>query len=433
MDQREKQALIKQLIEIASNSIDLSRVNLSHGPKMILGGDGFTFCLLDNVADQYNQLVKQLQKRPDWKKKFSKKHIDRGLHGVLAQTVKDVREDRDTTKATEYIDQWVAELESYLQENTTYLPLAGIHMDVDELEIGKITLLKMNDACAEKIARNIEMAYPEVQWTDEQKERVIHSWLNKLRGKVCAKFTDIAEPERLRERTEEEIEHILDLLRYSVHMMGLEGYRISVGLWGEVVRINRDTPVISSDYCQISVSSQAVGPLVPFIISDQTIERMRELGVFKVAQFLKKGNVSGFNEVLLRGIHWFANAQNQVENRNTLLSLMTCLETFLSSGSSDRISNSIAEGVAFVLATKGEERRALKETVKNLYKNRSGVSHGGDKEVTDEDLNKIRNIAGDFLERMIHMSSTFQSRGDLEEWIEKQKFGVEITADEETI
>ena len=105
------------------------------------------------------------------------------------------------------------------------------------------------------------------------------------------------------------------------------------------------------------------------------------------------------------------------------MNLTSCLETFLTPGDpNEKISNSIAEGVAFVLGNGRVERRQLKEKVKDLYNKRSRVSHGGHSAIQTSDLEALRTITGNFLNQMIQRMDEFQSRDALNEWIEEQKF-----------
>ncbi len=152
---------------------------------------------------------------------------------------------------------------------------------------------------------------------------------------------------------------------------------------------------------------------------------MERFGVFKVAEILKQEiDERSFGETLLRGIRWFSNAQIQVVKENQYLNLTSCLETFLTPGDpNDKISNTIAEGVAFVLGNGQKERRQLKKKIKDLYDKRSRVSHGGHSAIPTSDLEALRRITGDFLSQMIQRMDEFRTRNDLDEWIEDQKFG----------
>jgi hypothetical protein len=91
-----------------------------------------------------------------------------------------------------------------------------------------------------------------------------------------------------------------------------------------------------------------------------------------------------FFRMLLRGLHWFAVSQTQVERENELLNLITCLETFLSDGKS--ITNAVAVNAAHLLATGLEARLEIKRKLQGLYSVRSGVSHGGQKAILEQEL-----------------------------------------------
>ncbi len=131
--------------------------------------------------------------------------------------------------------------------------------------------------------------------------------------------------------------------------------------------------------------------------------------------------LSDFERVLLRGLHWFGNALPQKEPENELLSLVTCLETFLTPRDGNPIGTAIAEGVALLLGNTLDERKKLKKRVKDLYGKRSSVSHGGEKAVLESDLIELREIAKNFIQRMISLGKRIQSQKELLEMIEDQK------------
>lgn len=101
---------------------------------------------------------------------------------------------------------------------------------------------------------------------------------------------------------------------------------------GEVSAAQRIIPTLSPQ--NFNLVLETVGPLTPFEFSPQNVEIMKRLGVFEVSAILRKPHKkqTDFEETLLRGIHWFADAQVQPEVENRLLSLIACLETFLTLG-----------------------------------------------------------------------------------------------------
>jgi hypothetical protein len=371
--------------------------------------------------DKYETLRRQLLEKEGWGEKFTEEYIDK----ALKQLFRRLKQEDNNRNALANFTELVDEVENYAQEHIVYLPVSGIEMQIDRLPIGNITLIQMTDEFYESLAKKIEATLTKPERTQEQIQQFAQRWLKDFKEGVCAEYCCIAEPDRANERAEEECQRIFDLFRYSIHMMGQDHYRVAVGRLGEVNRFVRSTPVISSDGQSFVISSRAIGPLAFFRIAPDTIESMKQLGVFGVAELLKqKIDERSFGEILLRGIRWFSNAQIQGVKENQYLNLTTCLETFLTPGDpNEKISNTIAEGVAFVLSNEREKRKQLKKKVKDLYNKRSKVSHGGHSAVLDSDLKVLRTITGDFLSQMIQRIDEFQTRNDLEEWIEDQKFG----------
>ncbi len=225
------------------------------------------------------------------------------------------------------------------------------------------------------------------QHQKDRERTLLRDLFNQFKGDVCAEYHVIAEPGRAVERAEDECRRIFDLLRYAMALIdpnepnkyNFDLHFLTKGGW------------VSSSYTGF-VFAQNVFDTIPrynssskiFPISSNTIEQMREIGVFDIAAILKSDSANTeFEEILLRSIHWFADAHIQTEKENKLLSLITCLECFFSDRQADKVANSIAEGVAFTLGTNFDERKVLKDKVKvwsrnvsqnYIYLVRSGLS-----------------------------------------------------------
>lgn len=70
-----------------------------------------------------------------------------------------------------------------------------------------------------------------------------------------------------------------------------------------------------------------------------------------------------------------------------------------------------------------ESRRRLKKRVKELYRLRSGVSHGGYKAVLETDLRELTSIARLLTVKMIEHKDEFPTQKALLGWIEERKLG----------
>lgn len=423
MNEKAKQALVAQIIQIATNATKDSSVRETARRSKILGAKGFTFCLVNDIVDLYEDVCRQLLKRQDWSSKFSEKYISSKLHRLLAELL----ENDDMSKASEYVGKLIYELESFSEEQLVLLPLTGIAMLVPSQELGRITLRNISQSDTEElfVPYKTNIAQSDLTPTEQAQglQRLRQEIYPVVQGRICAEFRVIAEAQRAIERAEEECRRVLDLLWYAIPLIFPRGYHFKIGLWKEATRDSSETLVLTLQSPTFLKSSKLVGPNADFILNEQTVQLLERIGVFEMAEILKKpvGEVQGFEETLLRGIHWFANAQIQVERENDLLGLMTCLETFLTSENSDKISNTVAEGVAFVLGNTLEERKNLKKQIKNFYNKRSRISHGGQKAIFDSDLEELRTLTGVFLAKMIQRKDEFKERKDLDEWIEGQK------------
>ena len=166
-------------------------------------------------------------------------------------------------------------------------------------------------------------------------------------------------------------------------------------------------------------------------INEDNMDHMEKLGIFKVSDILKsKKKLEGFNKSLIQAIHWFANSQKQSEKENEFLSLMICLEIFLTEKNSP-ITKSIAEGATIILTTELENsniedvidyRIKLREKITDLYSKRGNIVHGRWKNIDDEDLNCLRSISFTLIRYMIDHNDDFKDKTSLLKWIEEQKF-----------
>jgi hypothetical protein len=218
----------------------------------------------------------------------------------------------------------------------------------------------------------------------------------------------------------------MDIFRYASSVLYPQhevGARPLPGLLGEVMTIPRISPAISGDG-QYAVSSRLIGSPMKLELTQQNIENMKKVGVFDLADLLKKKarDLNDFEEALLRGVHWFGNSQAQAEPENRLLSLVTCLEAYLTPKDGSPIGAAIGEGTALLVAEGVENRKQVKKFVRDRYRERSAVSHGGKTSVPEIYLGRLERLARNLTTQLIKWKDRFQSRSDLLDWVESKKF-----------
>lgn len=389
--------------------------------------EGIAFNLSNEFVDLFEDVARTLLQDENWSEKFSEKYVDGLLQRILAKTLRDGKPD----KIELYVDEIIDEFKSYSLEHIVYVPLVGIQMSMEELPVGKIVLKKMTDSNTAVLMSEIEKITLSLKSTPEDKAMILElhqrEIADNLKGQVCSVFKVIAEPDQARERAEEETRRVIDLFRFSIPALYPKDYNVAIGLQGEVFRVSRWIPILSTDGKSFNTHAHIVGPLIPFEINEPHLEHMNKIGVFKLSKVIAKldRELGDFERVVLRALHWLANSQTQEENENKLLNLITCLETFLSPRDGNPIGTFIAEAVAILLADDFESRKRLKKRVQELYRLRSAVSHGGRKAILDSDLAELENITGALTMTLIDRMDKFPMHNELFDWLESKRLGGE--------
>jgi len=418
------------LIEISNEAQEIGR----KGEKrtVIIFSEGAGFVLLDQTVDKYESLVKDILGQNDLSHKFSEKYIEGRLKSVIAKIIQSNEKERCARKSLEDL---INSLLNYNQEWTVLVPLAGLELELDSIGLGKITIFKMTHQRMEEFLAQFDKTTLATRTRKEAKQemmQVSRKVFKSLLGSACAKFQVVAEPERARERAEEETRRVLDILRYCIPFLYQKSLRVNVSLKAEKNRQVRWTPIISCDMKSASLKSELIGQIALFKLDNESIGKMEKIGAFKLFDTLAKERqqLNDFEEALLRSIHWFSNHLDQYEIENQFLSLVVCLETLLTPRNNDPICNTIAEGIAVFLITKAnsednvfEKRKELKSQIKRLYGKRSGISHGGKKQILESEVRELEMIAKILLMEMTRRKDEFQSQRELLVWIEKEKLG----------
>ncbi len=447
MDSRAMEAFLKRLLEIVNNITILSSSSDWHDltdHTYVSISEGITL-INDNIT-RFDKLFELIWDKLRHDGKFTRESIKKGLKQLVVRIVKE----GNTNNASAYFNEFIEYYETYSFEQIFYIPLVNIEMqDIDKLEIGKVTIKKMTDKQIEIISRKIKKIIMQTTHPREHKPLMIDTLLRRhiepLRGKICAEFRIIAEPELVQEYARKEISRIIDLLRYAIPSIYPYQYpaywcspearkihkqsekegstvkhtRIGFGLQGEIGIGILNTITLSSKGEEFHMQGSFIG-LRPFVISPDNITIMKKIGVFKVARLLKKSEVTSFGEVILRSIHWYANALTQVEIENELLSLVTSLETILT-GSEDRMMDAVGYGVAFLLGTNLDHRLDLMARYKDIYGKRSRASHHGHRDVDQVDLVELRYLTLETIQKAIKNLNKWKEHEQLLEWIRRRK------------
>src|SRR5438105_4858354 len=139
MNQDKKQALVNKLSFIITHTTDPALFLEARGPKKAFSIEGGAICLVEDACTEFNKVNRMLESEPGWREKFSRDYLEKAITKLLGHILKDGNTDRIDV----YLDNLITQCENYDVEYTVYLPVDGVHMSVDRVNLGKITLVNM--------------------------------------------------------------------------------------------------------------------------------------------------------------------------------------------------------------------------------------------------------------------------------------------------
>ncbi len=423
MQPNKRQAIIDKLTYIASHTAPGSTLRQTPKPNRLLGGlDGSAYVLSGEAYHQYDKVIDLFLGEPTWNLKFSHTHIEKNVHDLLNLLVRD----GNTDKVADYVDEFIAEAEAYSKKHVVYLPIDGIQLLVDRVRLGPLVIVNMSGSeFADIQTRATDLLAKRSTSPEDYAER-LKAWeeilFSVLRDRAVVVYEATAESTRAQERAEEEWRNVVDVVRYFIFIAFQKRVDIAIGLRGDVRYGIGQAVACTPDFEELHSTSTSKSPQ-GLVVDANVVKAMESAGVFALADMLEPQGKTSFSDTLLRGVHWVADALTQVEPANEFLSLVSCLETFLTRevGDATSISNAVAVGVAWVLGKDKDERADLRKRIKKLYDKRSTVSHGGKQEELAKDLPWLRDVVRAFVAKMIERRDEFKKTGKagLHQWIEE--------------
>jgi hypothetical protein len=419
LDDHAKDWLMASILELNDQSLDRVLRADEAGISWEWGKE--TQTLPDSASHSFRNLVSKLSKRREFRDRFSEHYIQ----NLLARLLWSAR-NAGADETRRLLDSMCNELDTFDIEHTVYIPIVGAYLAVDELPLGRVVLRKTDQV---EVAHIVELAEPTPanldidDEKDERKARRQRELSKRLGGKTCAVMTIVAEPRRALERATEETRRALELLMFA-NTSSLPFHPQA----DAVITIDGEAPttmstVVSATAGALHWSSSRARTLWHVQISGVFIEEAENLGLMALSNMLAKPRelVTEMEEALLRSVHWFAASQAQSEPENRLLNLVTALEALV--GPTDRlaIGTSIAENTALILGETYSERQEIKRFILSLYNARSGISHGGEKQISEGDIIEARRIVCALITELLQWTPQILDKQQLMNWFERAR------------
>ncbi len=410
MTEQAKRELLAELLGIAAQATGDPLTPFYRG--MSWGDGDRRFTLPELAAYAFLALAGRLARERPWSDRFSEEYIRDRLVPILRSAREDGAE-----AAGRLLDGLVDDLETYAVERTAYVPVQALSLALGELGIGRVVFRTVDDGVLDDLRGQVEAIYAGPDGDARDRAYVgtlLEDIAAKLGGKVCAVFRAVAEPTRAREQAEVEARRALEVITFANAALHPFHYQADavVGLEGEVPTVGPWIGVAADDLFYHSL--RAAPTSWPIEITRPSIERLQEVGALALSDLLARpaDQLTDLEQALLRAVHWFAASQAQVELENRLLNLTTCLEALVGPEDGTRIAATVSERTALIVA-RGEHRVGVRRFVRELYRARSGVSHGGAKTVSEADVKELRRVAAELIATLLRRRERVRTKAEL--------------------
>lgn len=376
------------------------------------------------AALELREYAPSIVEKYGWGDKFSAQFVlNRIVPIVLAM------HDGDEEGADRLLAEMIETIESFDTEQTVYLPVSGVRVEVPEFRIGEVVLRDADAGLLDELRARLaamRTTPPAGQEPDEAGRP--DDTASKLAGKAVSVYRVVAEPIRAAERAEDATRRALGMLTFCHAALYLshEAGDAVVGLDGEIPTLRPWVGMLSNDGFHESIS---VHPFSwPIEITERHVRQMDYFGLSELSRLLAKpsAELSEMEQALLRAVDWFAQSQAQATPANRLLNLITCLETLVGPKDGVAITRTVAERTALILLGDYEKRRKLKQAIAAWYDTRSGLTHGDADIVSELTAKAVRPYVIELVRFLLARRHDLPDKNALEAWFDRSRLGGRI-------
>lgn len=367
------------------------------------------------------------------KDKFISDHIS---VGSLSKYVKEsiIKYFKDQDGHDVLIRQLLEKLSTFNEKREFWFIIDGISFkDVNVLEIGKATFIKAGEKEAgifhEKLSPLKKQG--KITPTPFEYKKIKNSIKEKrenLIGKIIAKCVVDGDFDKGKEKAFNIVQEALNVLRlYTIvffpasikskqFQINIQGY--TYGGIEDVVAFNIKT----NDKSRFL--GRGISKIRNLEISKEIVEVLKEYGgLEEFTSFLKKNNVSEFDQIFKKALYWTGDGINDPNPHSTYIKFVTALEVLFGPREKEWIAcpgcgkhihvkesfikKSIAKGVAVTVGEDIQNIKELYKRAKKYYDYRSNILHEGIKE--DLPLKEVAEITCLAILRLLPLHSSFKN------------------------
>lgn len=314
---------------------------------------------------------------------------------TIEKEIRPIYEDFLITKKTNLVDfnAALSKLEKFRVRNTTYyFKVHGLHID-GEVKIDNICISKFNKNFKDKIEKHLFKITEQIKIYENGLSENRSYFLNQINEKVneynnfsVIEVSNYGDDDLSFSQSIQDAQNFLNEIIFAISISSNLNHRIGFE------KFYQDEIQIKVNYIEDSIG---MTPHKLLHSASFSLEKNKFSNVDKIYKnysfplYNKKYQFDLINN-LQNAINWFADATNSKENRKSFLFYAIGLEALFTLDRHENITKSLAESCAFLLSSNLESRKKIFRNITYLYKQRSGIAHGGNKNIETADLRMIK-------------------------------------------
>jgi hypothetical protein len=376
---------------------------------------GAMFFIQGEALAKFRKLVSKFNRKP-WSDLLS----DTYRSEAIEDAVVDAWDEADGGVAV--FTNLASRFDSAAERFTVWIPLIGVDLQVSELRMGNVRLVRMTQQHLDNFLQTVSANTTLPDSVKEQYVSYISTMLNGLLNATCAEVSTVGDSNRAKELAEDACLPIIDVLQLLVALVVNRDMNVRVDFRSFEAVGYRPVLMISEEKQTFLPTQSRFGAAGACAITDAVLQRFKESGFSTIFDLLVKSEaeLSEIERFILRAVHWFADGELQRNQENQLQSYVTCLDMFFSSRDGEATS-AVQDGLAYLMGDNAEQRMNLYKFVGEMYDYRSRASHEGEDIDLPAKLNELRYITINFIAEMLRRRGEFRTKKALKEWVRAER------------
>ncbi|MGP5104759.1 hypothetical protein ACTXJH_12550 [Psychrobacter celer] len=388
----------------AVNDSELEKTKQAHNNRdycfnYFMSGRNYHF--LPEVLVKWKDLVQQIADKA-FKNKFSLMYIDKELRKYFHENYEDFN--------PENLNKFLTELKENASDLLFCIPLYGVELSNKELSIGGFSLKTV-----EKIKEDISDIVPELNL-----EIAIGTDISPNQVLLINNYQ--TDSEKALDITLTQTKRLIDILNWKFsqirqpstdmkYIISLQKPRYDKLMYFSL----KNKKTMNTNYKHLfSVHSLDLN-------ADSTEKYICNDELLWLVDLISQETTNGYQDAILKSIHWFAQFWIEQQSDNKLLYLAISLEALLSQGYAT--TSFVSDRVAFILAEDQENRLRLRDLSKKLYDLRSDIAHGNKINVaTEQELYELEVITRKVIQYALNNRNSFNTLQDFKKSIDDKKY-----------